>query len=97
MVRRGSSAYRLIVSILVLYSLCQVIQVAESRFLWDLSLYCINYCSRAGVQSHPIGVCSCHRITSYHRRGLFNDLSSSMTRQTLENDIEPDSMIEKSV
>lgn len=60
-----SQSVRVVVYILALYSVCQVI---EGRFLWDLSSYCINYCSRMGIQMQPIGVCSCHRITSYHRR-----------------------------
>ena len=70
--------------ILILYSICQMIEVAESRFLWDLSFYCINYCSRTGVQSHPIGVCSCHRITSYHRRSSLDDFSV-IPKQVLDN------------
>ena len=90
MARHGNLSHRFIVSILVLYSICQVMQVAESRFLWDLSLYCIQYCSRLGIQSHPIGVCSCHRITSYHRRGLIDDLPTfpdSLVEKTSENDL----------
>ncbi len=50
------------------------IEIVEGRFLWDLSLYCINYCSRVSGQMPPIGVCSCHRIGSYHRRMALNDL-----------------------
>ena len=56
--------------------MCHVIQETEGRFLWDLSSYCINYCSRLGTQIPPIGVCSCHRITSYHRRTALRDLPS---------------------
>ncbi len=50
------------------------IEIVEGRFLWDLSLYCINYCSRMNGQMPLIGVCSCHRITSYHRRMALKDL-----------------------
>ncbi|CAF1094508.1 unnamed protein product [Rotaria sordida] len=57
-----------ILLIIGVYAMCNVIQVVEGRFLWDLSLYCINYCSRNNSQTSPIGICSCHRIASYNRR-----------------------------
>ncbi len=69
-----NSSYRTILIIFALYSMCNIIEISEGRFLWDLSSYCINYCSRVNGQMPPIGVCSCHRITSYHRRMTLNDL-----------------------
>ncbi len=69
----SSSSYRIILLIFALYSMCHVIEVVQGRFLWDLSLYCINYCSRINEQMTPIGICSCHRIASYNRRMTFND------------------------
>jgi hypothetical protein len=69
-----SSSYRTMLIIFALYSMYNFIEIVEGRFLWDLSLYCINYCSRVNGQMPPISVCSCHRITSYHRRMAFNDL-----------------------
>ncbi len=68
------SSYRTILFLLCLYSICNQIEIIEGRFLWDLSYYCINYCSRVNGPIPPIGVCSCHRITSHHRRMIFNDL-----------------------
>ncbi len=70
----GHSSYRTILILLSLYLMFNRIEIVESRFLWDLSSYCINYCSRVNGQIPPIGVCSCHRITSHHRRMTFNDL-----------------------
>jgi hypothetical protein len=66
-------SFRTIILLIGLYSMCHVVQVAEGRFLWDLTYYCIHYCSRVGEQIPPIGVCSCHRITSYHRRTALNN------------------------
>lgn len=70
-----NSLYRTILIVFTLYSLCNIIKNVQGRFLWDLSSYCINYCSRMNGQMPPIGVCSCHRITSYHRRMAFNDFN----------------------
>jgi hypothetical protein len=82
-----NSSYRTILVIFALYSMCNIIEIVEGRFLWDLSSYCINYCSRVNGQMPPIGVCSCHRITSYHRRMSLNDLQTASKKdfQTMEN------------
>jgi len=81
----SSSLYRTILVIFALYSMCDVIKVVQGRFLWDLSLYCINYCSRVNGQTPPIGVCSCHRIASYHRRSMeLNDPQTELD-QDFEN------------
>ncbi|CAF2997671.1 unnamed protein product [Rotaria socialis] len=74
----SNSSFHTILIIVALYSMCQLIQVIESRFLWDLSLYCINYCSRNNDQMLPIHVCSCHRIASYHRRMTNNNIQSEI-------------------
>ena len=81
------SSYHLILFIFALYSMSSII---EGRFLWDLSSYCIEYCSRVSGQISPIGVCSCHRITSYHRRMDLDQLQipfkhNSNHQQTNEN------------
>lgn len=81
-----NSSYRTILIIFALYSMCNIIKIVEGRFLWDLSLYCINYCSRMNGQMPPIGVCSCHRITSYHRRMAFNDLQMN-PKQQIDNSV----------
>jgi hypothetical protein len=70
------SSFRMIIVLIGLYSMCNVIEVVQGRFLWDLSLYCVNYCSRINGQTPPIGVCSCHRIASYQRRMAFNDFQT---------------------
>lgn len=63
------SLYRTVLVLITLNSMLNVIQMTEGRFLWDLSSYCINYCSRLNNdQMARIGVCSCHRIMSYYRR-----------------------------
>ena len=67
------SVYRTILGMILLYSIFNVIEKVNGRFLWDLSSYCINYCSRINDQMPPIGVCSCHRITSYYRRMASNN------------------------
>jgi hypothetical protein len=73
-------SFRTILFVFALYSMCHVIEVVQGRFLWDLSLYCINYCSRTDTQMPPISVCSCHRITSYHRRTAFNHFQTASKR-----------------
>jgi len=60
-------------TMLTLYSILNLIENVDGRFLWDLSSYCINYCSRVNDHHYPpIGVCSCHRIASFHRRMTFD-------------------------
>ncbi|CAF1325880.1 unnamed protein product [Rotaria sp. Silwood1] len=83
------SSYRTIILILSLYSMCHLIEVVEGRFLWDLSLYCINYCSRNNGQISPIGICSCHRIASYNRRmaATTEDIQNNYSEQSTYNDI----------
>ena len=54
--------------VFALYSICLQIENIEGRFVWDLSHYCITYCSRMNEQMPLISVCSCHRITSIHKR-----------------------------
>ncbi|CAF2733778.1 unnamed protein product [Rotaria sp. Silwood2] len=68
------SSFRTILIVIALYSMSNVIPVIEGRFLWDLSLYCIDYCSRNNGQMAQMGVCSCHRIASYSRRTTNNNL-----------------------
>ncbi len=76
MANLSGSSFRIIVILIGLYSICNVIEVVEGRFLWDLSLYCINYCSRLNEKTPPISVCSCHRITSYQRRMAFHKIET---------------------
>lgn len=73
MIAQKKSSIRTILFLMTVYSICHMINVVEGRFLWDLSLYCVNYCSRNNGQMPAIGVCSCHRITSYHRRMTLRD------------------------
>ena len=77
------SLSRTILVLITLNSMLNFIEMAEGRFLWDLSSYCINYCSRLNDQMARIGVCSCHRIMSYYRRMAPNDLQiiSEQNRQ----------------
>ena len=69
----NQSFYRILLGILALYSIFNVIEKVEGRFLWDFSSYCIDYCARINGEMPPIGVCSCHRITSYYRRMASNN------------------------
>jgi hypothetical protein len=79
------SSFRTILLVFAFYSMCHVIQVVQGRFIWDFSLYCINYCSRVGGQLPPIGVCSCHRFASYRRRTASRAIETA-TRQDYDND-----------
>ncbi|CAF0881664.1 unnamed protein product [Adineta steineri] len=80
----SGSSLQTIVYLIALYSMCHEIKLVEGRFLWDLSNYCINYCSRFSEQMPRIGVCSCHRIASYHRRMTGRDLET-IDEQTFQN------------
>jgi hypothetical protein len=54
--------------ILILLILVSIIQVNESRFLWDFGSYCLNYCAKAEFELAAISICSCHMIVSNHRQ-----------------------------
>ncbi|UJR29786.1 hypothetical protein I4U23_017333 [Adineta vaga] len=64
----SACSFNKFIFVLALYSICLQMEIVEGRFVWDLSHYCITYCSRFNEQLPLIGVCSCHRITSAHKR-----------------------------
>jgi len=62
--------------IVVIFILLSMYKMNESRFIWDFGSYCINHCAKIKYESSPIGICSCYRISSNHRRSELNKKSS---------------------
>lgn len=56
--------------------LLTMIELNESRFVWDFGSYCLNYCAKSQYKSVSVNVCSCQWISSNHRRMDRNILSS---------------------
>ena len=62
--------------LIVLFMLFSVIGLNDSRFVWDFGSYCLNYCAKSQFKMSGVNVCSCHWISSNHRRMDTNSISS---------------------
>lgn len=56
--------------------LISMIGMNESRFVWDFGSYCLNYCAKSQFKISSVNVCSCHWISSNHRRMDTNSITS---------------------
>lgn len=63
-------------TIICLILFISIIELNESRFVWDFGSYCLNYCAKSQFKAISVNVCSCHWISSNHRRMDRNILSS---------------------
>ncbi|CAF4221988.1 unnamed protein product, partial [Rotaria sordida] len=50
-------------------------EMNESRFVWDFGSYCLNYCAKIKYKLAAVSICSCHWISSNHRRSTINTIS----------------------
>ncbi len=69
----GPSLSKLVV-ILILFS---ILNMNESRFVWDFGSYCIKHCAKIKFKLSAINICSCQWISSNHRQATPNTISSS--------------------
>ncbi|CAF1287274.1 unnamed protein product [Rotaria sordida] len=70
---RFDSSLNKILLLLILFS---TIEMNESRFAWDFGSYCLNYCAQIKYKLAAISICSCHWISSNHRRSTINTISN---------------------
>ncbi|CAF1335941.1 unnamed protein product [Rotaria sp. Silwood1] len=61
--------------ILLLLILFSIYKMNESRFVWDFGSYCLNYCAKIKYKLTAVSICSCHWISSNHRRSTINEIS----------------------